>query len=161
MILQEGFKVFLVHRKVYNELLEFLLESLFGLIKGLISPLLAQVGPRRLDAGNSTSIDGIDIELDEGEPLAAVHFMTLDSLDSHILEDTLSKGVYLFHKFGAELPQVPALKVLELVLVGQRADHGLALPLLEVALECTPYLVLRVIKLSLLSESSLQVLLGR
>jgi len=81
--------------------------------------------------------------------------MTLDSLDSHILEDTLSKGVYLFHKFGAELPQVPVLKVLELVLVGKRADHGLALPLLEVALECTPYLILRVIKLSLLSEGSL------
>ena len=151
----------MVHRKVYNELLEFLLESLFGLIKGLISPLLAKVSPRRLDAGNSTSIDGIDIELDEGEPLAAAHFMTLDSLDSHILEDTLSKGVYLFHKFGAELPQVPVLKVLELVFIGKRADHSLTLPLLEVALECTPYLVLRVIKLSLLSQSSFQVLLGR
>ena len=87
--------------------------------------------------------------------------MTLDSLDPHILEHTLSKGVYLFHKFGTELPQVPALKVLELVFVGKRADHGLALSLLEVALESTPYLVLRVIKLSLLSESSLQVFLGR
>jgi hypothetical protein len=151
LILQEGLKVFLVHRKVYNELLEFLLESLFSLIKGLISPLLAQVSPSRLDAGNSTSIYGINIELDEGEPLAAVHFMTLDSLYSHILEDTLSKGVYLFHKFGAQLPQVPALKVLELVLVGKRADHGLALSLLEVALESTPYLVLRVIELPLLS----------
>jgi hypothetical protein len=85
LILQEGLKVLLVHGKVHNELLKFLLESLFGLIEGLVSPLLAQVGPRRLDAGNSSGIDGIDIELDEGEPLAAVHFMTLDCLDSHVL----------------------------------------------------------------------------
>ena len=160
LILQEGLKVFLVHGKVHYELLKFLLECLLGLIQGLVSPLLAQVGPRRLDAGNSSGIDGIDIELDEGEPLAAVHLMTLDSLDSHVLKDALSKGVYLFHKLGAELPQVPALEVLELVLVGKRSDHGLTLPLLEVALECTPDLVLRVIEWSLLSESSLQVLLG-
>ena len=68
--------------------------------------------------------------------------------------------MHLFHKLGAELPQVSALEVLELVLVGKRPDHGLALPLLEVALECTPDLVLGVIEWSLLSESSLQVLLG-
>jgi hypothetical protein len=63
--------------------------------------------------------------------------------------------VYLFHKLGAEFPQVSALEVLELVLVGKRADHGLALPLLKVTLECPSDLVLRVIKRSLLSESSL------
>ena len=102
---------------MHYELLKFFLEYLFGLIEGLISPLLAQVGPRRLDAGNSTSIYGINIELDEGEPLTAVHFMTLYGLDSHVLEDTLSQGLYLFHKFRAEVPQVPALKILKLVLI--------------------------------------------
>ena len=60
--------------------------------------------------------------------------MALDCLDSHVLEDALSKGVHLFHKLRAEFPQVPAFEILELVLVGKRADHCLALLLLEVTL---------------------------
>jgi hypothetical protein len=86
-----------------DELREFLFKLSLGLFQSLISALLAKVSPRRLYAGNSPSVNSIDIELDESQPFSSIHLMTLDGLDLDILKDSLTKGLDLLHKLCSQL----------------------------------------------------------
>ena len=85
--------------------------------------------------------------------------MSLDGLHSHVLQDSLSEDLDLLYEFWTQVSQVTLVQVLQFVFIGKRPDHGLALSLLEIPLESTSNLVLRVITGPLLGQGTFQILL--
>lgn len=69
----------------------------------LLSLLFANVSPTGLNVRDAALVDSLDVDLDQVSPGAAIHWLAMDLLDDHLMEDLVAHVHHLLHEFRSEI----------------------------------------------------------
>ena len=122
--------------------IELLFEDLVSVHHCLLALVLADVAPARFNRGYSTRIDRIHIALGQVVKHLSIEWLVIELLRFDAIHHLASQCVHLFDELGPQVVQRDVCQVLQLVLLGQRSDHGAAVALLEETFKKTPNSIL-------------------
>ena len=135
-ILVDLLELTLEHRAPLRELIvKELLKYLVGILHGLLTLILADVGPRGFDRGDGTCVDRVDVRFGKVVQHLAVEGLGVELLRLDPVHDLPPKCMHLLDELRPQILKWNISQILQLVLLGQWSDHSATVTFFEEGFE--------------------------